>query len=210
MLGKLWGLTLPLAFIISIVLLGMLWSSYMRPMRQTTIQPRCLLDAINKGWGKMPQCCAALPSSSQLHPALFCCSSSKKLQFLFLLWFPQPTLGLVAECQHRRKDPSLLLLCPLWRYPSTPPQQWHRWEHFQWWQRTDAPLSCSWRLNASSGITLQVGLSQMLCLSFAHVTSSSAGRLCSGKKLCQRGKTKSIVFGLSCKKIMHWERIVRK
>jgi len=39
MLRKLWVLTLPLAFIISIVLLGMLWSSYMRLMRQTTIQP---------------------------------------------------------------------------------------------------------------------------------------------------------------------------
>jgi len=30
------------------------------------------------------------------------------------------------------------------------------------------------------------------------------------QKRCQRGKTKHIVFGLSCKKIMHWTRILWK
>lgn len=194
MLGKLWVLTLPLAFIISIVLLGMLWSSYRRPMRQTTIQPGWLWDAINKAWGKMPQCRTVLPSALQLHPALL---------LLLLKWetpvslFSSVLAVISTSCTgtcpwvsaERTKIPVCRCCYRVHRegtLPHLPPPGW-RSACVDGRVSRAAPLPCSCQaLNTSSGGLGAASASALCCrgrlyLDFAHLTAPSAGRLRAGK-----------------------------
>lgn len=169
MLGKL----LPLVFIICIFLPGVLWSSC---VSLTTMQPGWLQDPINKAWGKMSQCCPALPSCIQ---PCFCCSS----RFSSCCNFHDRSWDLSLSASREEKVPSLSLL-PQVHGEGT--FSTSLGALFQGWQR-----GCSSPKKSFSGLRptspCRLGCHSSLCLGSADFNWARQAVLRQKKKMMSKG-----------------------